>query len=152
SSNASGSGIVSTCAAGKVMNSEHVPSGRFHWPFQTQTLRPMQLTGTPDPTFSITPAPSLWGMTREASIGRDPLRALTSDGLTPEVLTAMRTSPHPGSAAGISPTTSTSLAAPVLSYQAARIVHRLRFRFATPQANKSRSQSKHYAPLTTCFW
>src|SRR5215813_1730850 len=105
----------------------------------------MRLAGTPAPIFSITPAPSLWGMMREASIGRDPLRALTSDGLTPDVLSATRTSPGPGSAAGISPTTSTSLAAPVLSYQAARIVHHLRFRFAAP-ANKSRSEPKHYAP------
>src|SRR6516165_9710204 len=61
-------------------------------------------------------------MIRGASIGRDPARALTSEGFTPEALSATRTSPGPGSATDISPTTSTSRAAPVLSYQAARIV------------------------------
>src|SRR5262249_38780131 len=37
------------------MNSAHVPSGRFHWPFQTHTRSPTRSPGTPDPTFSITP-------------------------------------------------------------------------------------------------
>src|SRR5262245_10306500 len=122
SSNVSGSGIATACSTGKVMYSAHVPSGRFHWPFQTHTRWPTRSPGTPDPTFSITPAPSLWGIIRDASIGRDPARALTSEGLTPDVLIAMRTCPGPGSAAGISPVTKTSCAGPVLSYQAARIV------------------------------
>src|SRR5262249_24095417 len=105
-----------------VMNCAHVPSGRFHWPFQTQTRWPTRPPGTPDPTSSMTPAPSLWGMIRGASIGRDPARALTPGGLRPEVLSPTRAWPGPGSAAGISPTTKTSRAGPVLSYQAARIV------------------------------
>src|SRR5262245_45561987 len=110
------------CSAGKVMNCAHVPSGRFHCPFQTHTRWPTRCSGTPGPVFSITPAPSLWGIIRDASIGRDPARALTSEGLTPDVLTAIRTWPGPGSGAGISPIAKTSRAGPVLSYQAARIV------------------------------
>src|SRR5262249_17120325 len=111
------------CSTGTVMNCAHVPSGRFHWPFQTQTRWPTRSPGTPDPTFSMTPPPSLWGIMRDASIGRDPPRALTSEGLTPEVLSPTRTWRGPAAwGPGVSPTTRTSRAGPVLSYQAARIV------------------------------
>jgi hypothetical protein len=59
-------------------------------------------------------------MMRGPSIGREPIRAFQSDGFTPEVFRATRTSPGPGTGSGISPTTSTSRAEPVRSYQAAR--------------------------------
>ena len=53
--------------------------------------------GTPSPTMSITPAPSLCGITRGKAILRvRPSRALTSEGLTPEVASLTRTSPGPG--------------------------------------------------------
>ena len=64
-----------------------VPNGRRHWPFQTQTRSPTREAGTPSPTRSISPAPSLCGMTRGKAILRVvPARPLTSDGLTPEVM------------------------------------------------------------------
>ena len=46
------------------MCSAAVPNGRFHWPFQIQTRSPLREAGTPSPTMSISPAPSLCGVTR----------------------------------------------------------------------------------------
>jgi len=41
-----------------------VPEARFHWPFHTHTRSPSRASSTPAPTWSMTPAPSLCGMTR----------------------------------------------------------------------------------------
>src|SRR6185503_1315020 len=48
-------------------------------------------------------------------------RPLVSEGLIPEIATCTRTSPGPGLGMGSSPTWRTSRAAPLHSYQAARI-------------------------------
>src|SRR4051812_21270379 len=76
----------------------------------------------------MTPAPSLWGMTRGYAIPYpySSRRFFTSPGLTPEAATRMRTSPGPGSGFGISPTIRTSRAAPCDSYHAA-LIGRLHF-------------------------
>jgi hypothetical protein len=93
-----------------------VPKARRHWPFQTQTRSPMREAGTPSPTMSISPAPSLCGMTRGKAILRfTPARLLTSEGLTPEVASRTRTSPAPGVPVSTSPTRSTSRAGPFFS-------------------------------------
>ena len=55
-------------------------------------------------------------MTRGNAILRvEPMRALTSDGLTPEAASLTRTSPGPGCGVSTSPTWSTSRAGPFLS-------------------------------------
>src|SRR5665213_3974090 len=71
-------------AAGKAMYSAAVPKGRCHWPFHTQTRSPWRDGGTPAPTLSITPAPSLCGTIFGTLSGRA-ARDFTSEGLTPEV-------------------------------------------------------------------
>ena len=92
------------------MYSAAVPNGRFHCPFQVHTRSPMRDFATPSPTASITPAPSLCGMTRGNAILRAvPARVFTSDGLTPEVFSLTRTSPGPGCGVSTSPTCSTSV-------------------------------------------
>ncbi len=58
------SGSRTACSAGSTMHSAAVPKARRHWPFHTQTRSPMREALTPSPTASITPAPSLCGMTR----------------------------------------------------------------------------------------
>ena len=40
-----------------------VPNRRPNWAWYTQTFSPMRFASTPSPTASITPAPSLLGMT-----------------------------------------------------------------------------------------
>ncbi len=53
------------------MNCAAVPKGRFHCAFQVHTRSPTRDAGTPSPTASITPAPSLCGITSgQASGGR----------------------------------------------------------------------------------
>ena len=91
-----------------------VPNGRCHWPFQIQTRSPTRAPGTPAPTASMTPAPSLCGMTGPGSgaLVVMPLRLFQSDGLTPDVASLTRTSPGPGSGFGNSPIVSTSRAGP----------------------------------------
>src|SRR6185503_10601241 len=109
--------------SGSTMYSAAVPNGRFHCAFQVHTRSPTRDFTTPSPTMSISPAPSLCGITRGNAILRvKPARFFTSDGLTPEVLSLMRTSPGPGFGVSISPTCSTSFAVPFFSYQAASIV------------------------------
>ncbi len=98
-----------------------VPKARLHCPFQIQTRSPKRAGSTPGPTQSITPAPSLCGITRGATIGRVPERVFQSEGFTPEACTRTRTSPGPGSGSGISPYWSTSRAEPLRSYQTAFI-------------------------------
>src|SRR5487761_730503 len=73
----------------------------------------------------MVPAPSWCGTTRGKATGRprQPLRPLVSDGLTAETAIFTRTSPGPGSGAGISPKIRTSRAGPVFSYQQA-FIHR----------------------------
>jgi len=51
-------------AEGSTMYSAQVPNGRFHCPFQIHTRSPLREAATPSPTMSISPAPSLCGMTR----------------------------------------------------------------------------------------
>ncbi len=110
------SGSVTACAAGSAMYSAAVPKARFHCPFHTQTRSPMRVLATPSPTWSITPAPSLCGMTRGQAILRvAPRRALTSDGLTPDVASLTRTSPGAACGVSTSPTRSTSRAPPLRS-------------------------------------
>jgi hypothetical protein len=95
---------------------------RFHCAFQVHTRSPTREGGTPSPTWSTSPAPSLCGITRGNAILRAvPARLFTSDGLTPEVASLTRTSPGPGRGVATSPTLSTSAAAPFFSYQAARM-------------------------------
>ena len=68
------------------------------------------------PTQSISPAPSLCGMTRGKAILRvSPARLLTSEGLTPEVARRTRTSPRSGCGVSSSATRSTLRAAPFVS-------------------------------------
>ena len=118
------SGSFTAWFSGSTMYSAAVPNGRFHCPFQVHTRSPMRDSATPSPTASISPAPSLCGITRGNAILRAvPARVFTSDGLTPEVLSLMRTSPGPGCGVSTSPTCRTSLAVPFFSYQAARIAH-----------------------------
>src|SRR5476651_136498 len=89
-------GSLTACAAGSAMYSAAVPEARFHCPFHTQTRSPIRDLAMPSPTWSITPAPSLCGITRGQEILRvEPWRDLTSDGLTPEVASLTRTSPGP---------------------------------------------------------
>ena len=98
------------------MCSAAVPNARFHWPFQVHTRSPTRAAGTPLPTLSITPAPSLCGMTRGNAIFRvRPSRDFTSEGLTPEVASRTRTSPGPGSGVATSPRRRTCAAAPLAS-------------------------------------
>ena len=96
------------------MDCAAVPNARFHWPFQSQTRSPIRLAGTPEPTASMSPAPSLCGITSGAEIFRPapPRRDFQSEGLTPEVRNRTRTSPGPGSGVGCSPTFKTSRAGP----------------------------------------
>ena len=66
--------------------------------------------------MSISPAPSLCGITRGKAILRvRPSRDLTSEGLTPEALSLTRTSPAPGRGVSTSATDNTSRAGPFLS-------------------------------------
>ena len=110
------SGSGTAMAAGRAMYSAAVPKGRFHWPFQIQTRSPARDAGTPLPTASMTPAPSLCGMTRGQAILRvSPCRFFTSDGFTPEAASLTRTSPAPGCGVSTSPTRSTSRAEPFAS-------------------------------------
>ena len=98
------------------MYSAAVPAARRHWPFHTQTRSPMREGGTPSPTSSMTPAPSLCGMTRGQAILRvAPARDFTSEGLTPEAASLTRTSPLWACGVSTSPTCSTSRAAPFRS-------------------------------------
>ena len=116
------SGSFTAWFSGSVMYSAAVPNGRFHCPFQVHTRSPMRACATPAPTASMMPAPSLCGITRGNAIFRVvPARFFTSDGLTPEVFSLMRTSPGPGCGVSTSPTCSTSFAVPFFSYQTARI-------------------------------
>ena len=89
-------------------------------PKPTSAPRPPANDATPAPDAPAlgTPLPSLWGTMRGAIRGRR-ARDFTSDGLTPDQASRIRTSPGPGSGVGISPTTSTSSAEPLRSYQAA---------------------------------
>src|SRR5262249_30539774 len=83
-------------------------------------------------------------MTRGNAILRAvPARLFTSDGLTPEVASRTRTSPGPGRGVSISPTLSTSAAAPFFSYQAARMGGLLRrmMGFGGRRLNPSYNQS-----------
>src|SRR5258708_38356572 len=84
----------------------------------------MRDDGTWSPTSSITPAPSLWGMTRGKGIPTPKVfwRFFTSPGLTPETATLMRTSLGRGTGVVISPTMRTSDGEPCCSYQAAFMV------------------------------
>lgn len=105
---------------GRQITSAAVPEARLHCPFQSQTRWPSRLAGTPSPTASITPAPSLCGMTHGVVSGRR-IRLLTSDGLTAETWTRTLTSPATGIGSVRSLTTKTSFASPFCSYQAARM-------------------------------
>src|SRR5262249_35150620 len=69
-----GNGVA--CTAGKTIYSAAVPKARFHCPFQTQTRSPMRDFDTPSPTSSITPAPSLCGITREGYFASETLARL----------------------------------------------------------------------------
>src|SRR5262247_3824070 len=90
-------GNATACSDGSTINSAAVPNARFHCPFQIQTFSPIRDLDTPSPTSSITPAPSLCGMTRGKAILRVvPWRDFTSDGLTLEAASLTRTSPEPG--------------------------------------------------------
>ena len=110
------SGSLTACASGSAINSAAVPNGRFHCPFHSQTRSPMRDFATPSPTASMTPAPSLCGMTRGQAILRvAPWRDLTSEGLTPEAASLTRTSPAPGCGVATSQTFNTSRADPFRS-------------------------------------
>ena len=63
-------GSGTACSAGSTINPAAVPNGRRHWAFQTQTRSPSRDGGTPAPTRSISPAPSLCGITRGNAILR----------------------------------------------------------------------------------
>jgi hypothetical protein len=104
--------------AGSATCSQAVPIGRCHCAFHSQTRWPMRSGGTPSPTASMTPAPSLCGTMSSAFSGRF-RRDFTSDGLTPEVCINTRTSPGSGIGVGSSPTSRTSWAGPLRRYQAA---------------------------------
>jgi hypothetical protein len=112
-----------------------VPKGRFHCPFQIQTRSPTRLGSTPGPTRSTTPAPSLCGIIRSATMGREPDRVFQSEGFTPEACTRMRTSPAPGTGSGMSPHCRTSRAGPLRSYQLlssdASLDHSSRYTYAS---------------------
>ena len=76
----------------------------------------MREAATPSPTWSMTPAPSLCGITRGQAILRLlPWRDLTSEGLTPEAASLTRTSPGPACGVATSPTRNTSRADPFCS-------------------------------------
>src|SRR5436190_898241 len=81
----------------------------------------MRAASTPSPTASTKPAPSLCGTTRGNGIvdPSHPRRFFVSPGFTPESEMRTRTSPAPGTGAGISPVARTSAAGPCRSYQAA---------------------------------
>src|SRR3974390_1003163 len=90
-------GSATACSDGSATYSAQVPKARSHCAFQTQTRSPTRADDTPSPTWSISPAPSLCGITRGYAILRvAPERALTSEGLTPEVASLTRTSPRLG--------------------------------------------------------
>jgi hypothetical protein len=111
------SGSGTAWCAGSVTYSAAVPKGRCHWAFHVQTRSPTRDSGTPAPTASIVPAPSLCGTMRGKAIGR-PLaiaRDFTSEGFTPDQAMRTRTSPGPGVGVGSSSTRSTSRAAPAFS-------------------------------------
>src|SRR5438552_1733604 len=76
-------GSGTACSVGSTIHSAAVPKGRRHWPFQTQTRSPTRDGETPSPTRSISPAPSLCGMTRGKAILRvsPPRRVEMSDNL-----------------------------------------------------------------------
>src|ERR1700750_2153105 len=85
-------GKGTACSEGSTIDWAAVPNGRRHWPFQTHTRSPTREGETPSPTRSISPAPSLWGMTRGNAILRvEPARLLTSEGLTPDAVKRTRT-------------------------------------------------------------
>jgi len=109
-------GNRTACSAGSTITSAAVPKARRHWPFQMKTRSPTREDETPSPTRSISPAPSLCGITRGKAILRvRPARPLTSEGLTPDVTTRTRTSPGPGCGVSTSATRKTSRAAPFRS-------------------------------------
>jgi hypothetical protein len=109
-------GSGTACSAGSTIDAAAVPNGRRHWPFQTQTRSPTRAGETPSPTCSISPAPSLCGMTRGNAILRvKPARLFTSEGLTPETARRTRTSPRPGCGVSTSATRKTSRAVPFVS-------------------------------------
>ena len=112
------SGKATACAAGKAMYCAQVPMGRCHWPFHSHTRSPTREPGTPSPTASITPAPSLCGTISGSLTGRA-RRDLTSEGFTPELARRTSTSPACGLGVGKSPTCNTSWASPLRLYQAA---------------------------------
>src|SRR6516162_8191876 len=75
-------GSGTACSDGSTIDAAAVPKGRRHWPFQTQTRSPTREGETPSPTCSISPAPSLCGMTRGNAILRvKPARLFTSEGI-----------------------------------------------------------------------
>src|SRR5207237_7944241 len=112
---------TTTWDLGSTMYSGAGPPARFHCPLKIHTRRPTHPLPMSLPTASMTPAPSLWGITRGYGIvGPDtPARALTSDGLTPENATRTRSSPGAGEGVGNSPTCRTSLAGPFAVQKAA---------------------------------
>ncbi len=116
-SGATPSGSGTAWRAGSVTYSAAVPCGRPQAAFQTHTGSPMRDAGTPSPTWSIAPAPSLCGTTRGNGITglRRPARDFTSDGLTPDHCSRTRTSPGPGRGSGRSTSCSTWAAGPVRS-------------------------------------
>jgi len=106
-------GSGTACSAGSTIDWAAVPKARRHCPFQTHTRSPTRAGETASPTASISPAPSLCGMTRGKAILRvNPARLLTSEGLTPEVRSRTRTSPRPGCGVSTSATRNTSRADP----------------------------------------
>ena len=111
------------CAPGTTTYSAAVPNGRYRCAPKHHTRSPIRESGTPSPTASIVPAPSLCGTTLGKGIPtlKTSWRFLTSPGLMPEAAIRMRTSPGSGRGSGISPTTSTSAAGPCFSYHAAFI-------------------------------
>ncbi len=90
----------------------------------THTRRPARAGSAPEPTASMTPAPSLCDTIPPNAIGEpsQDCRFFTSPGFAPDMVRRTRISPGPGSAAGSSPTCSTPAAGPCRSYHAAIIV------------------------------
>ena len=108
------SGNGTAKAAGSTTASAAVPNGRCHWALNVHTRSPSREAGTPSPTASTTPAPSLCGVTSAWRIC-GARRLFTSDGFTPDACRRTRTSPGPGAGSGTLVRRSTSRAGPVRS-------------------------------------